>query len=110
MFDLRRPVSGAGAARRVKVSYFIDLGQAAYGVVSETASLAYARLYSDLAEAFVPLTDVLRAMRTDKQNNTLYDVLLAAEHWEDTGSRAAFEELARLTDGLPIRDSSGRRH
>jgi hypothetical protein len=87
--------------RRVRVTYFIDLGRAAYDAVADGTTRGYARLYSDLAEAFVPLTDVLRALRGDEAR-PLHDALLAAEHWAETGSPAALRELGRYTDSLPV--------
>jgi hypothetical protein len=89
--------------RRVRVTYFIDLGRAAYDAVADGTTRGYARLYSDLAEAFVPLTDVLRALRAD-EGRPLHDALLAAEHWAETGSPAALHELGRYTDSVPVRD------
>lgn len=87
--------------RRVQISYFVNLGRSAYDAAAESASLGYARLYSELAEAFVPLADVLAAVRVE-QEQPLFDALQAAEHWAATGSQTARSELQRFTDATPV--------
>ncbi len=87
--------------RRVRVSYFIELGRAAYDAAAGEHKRGYARLYAELAETFVHLTDVLRALR-GADNHPVHAALLAAEHWSETGSPAALRELARYTDAIPV--------
>jgi len=45
--------------RRVKLRYYIELGQLAYGVISQKNN----DLFSSLAKQFVPLMDVLQSFR-----------------------------------------------
>jgi hypothetical protein len=81
--------------RLVKISFFVDLGRSAYQQVQNVSHNSMAQLYGQLAADFVPLMDVLHAMRElDDQNPTL-DTLSHFELWEDTGSEQARSQLQR---------------
>jgi hypothetical protein len=56
-------------ARRKRVSeqYFVDLGSGAYRHLSAVLETRGARLYQRLCESFVPIRDLLRAMRDVNQ-------------------------------------------
>jgi hypothetical protein len=56
---------GIAERRHVKLSYFSDLGQAAYLTVSEMEEKSSADLYVQLSEQFGTLQQVLQAMRTE---------------------------------------------
>lgn len=86
--------------RRVRLSYFVDLGRSAYHGLAEQSSRANAVLFGGLADAFVHLMDVLRATR-DQEQQALLTALQAAEAWSETGSQLAFRELSRYTDAIP---------
>lgn len=85
--------------RRVRLSYFVDLGRSAYQGLAEHSTRANALLFGGLADAFVGLTDVLRATRDS--GDGMLTALQAAETWSETGSGLAFRELSRYTDALP---------
>jgi hypothetical protein len=86
--------------RRVRLSYFVDIGRAAYHGLAETGTRANAVLFGGLADAFVHLMDVLRATR-DSEQQALLSALQAADAWSQTGSRLAYRELGRYTDAIP---------
>lgn len=95
--------------RLVRISYFVDLGRSAYDQVAEQLGRAAAELFHHLARAFVPLMEVLQAMRTLDGRPAL-NALESAELIQDTGSKAARRELARYTDGLLAAEISRQRH
>ena len=83
--------------RRVKISYFVDLGRSAYANVSRTAN----DLYGLLALQFVALMDVLQSIPQ-------YPELLpleAYEQWDQVGSQRALKILQSYTDATPIKNS-----
>lgn len=94
--------------RRVRLSYFVDLGRTAYGEVAEGAARPTAGLFLSLAEGFVRLADVLHALRGGTGPAGLTP-LEAAELALDTGSDQASERLSRFTDATLI-DPGGARH
>ena len=96
------------ARRRVRLTYFVDLGRSAYHGLADTLSPAAGSLYAELAESFVTLADVLRALR-GRRSDELMGMLDAAETYLETGSRLARRELARYTDATPI-PASRRKH
>lgn len=71
--------------RLVRVSYYVDLGRAAYNHLAEDRVPGSAELYSRLAHSFVSLMEVLQAMSNLTGAPTL-DLLQAIELWHDTGS------------------------
>lgn len=87
--------------RRVKISYFVDLGRSAYQLLSERMERGAAIMYQRLAGTFVPLMDVLQAMRTLGYADALTP-LQAIELWQDTGSRSALRILRRRTQSTPL--------
>ncbi len=95
--------------RLVRISYFVDVGRSAYDQVAEQLSRAAAELFRHLAQAFVPLMEVLQAMRTLDGRRSLHP-LEAMELIQDTGSAGARRELARYSDGVPVITGSRTRH
>lgn len=82
-------------ARRKRVSeqYFVDLGSGAYRHLSAMLETRGARLYQRLCESFVPIRDLLRAMRdVNQQANPGAPATDAANNpsviAEDSGYRA----------------------
>jgi hypothetical protein len=81
--------------RHVGITYFVDLGRAAYTAMSRTSD----DLYFILAFEFVALMDVLQSIPEEP----VLKPLLAFEQWEKLGSKRAYEILRTYTKGLPIR-------
>ena len=68
---------GIAKKRHVSLSYFFDLGQAAYLTVSELQEKQSASLYLQLSTQFATLQQILQAMRGEhlQWNTTSYGVL-----------------------------------
>lgn len=96
------------ARRRVRLSYFVNLGKTAYGEVAERTPETTAALFNELAEAFVVLIDVLHAVRSRDEAAGL-SAIEAAELALDTGSADAAERLSRLT-GATLIDPGSHKH
>jgi len=103
--------------RRVRLSYFVDLGRAAYQEAAQHSPPGLGGMYQGLAGAFVALMEVLQAMRRLEGRlgggeDRLLDPLAAYELWERTGSRAALEALRALTGAtaVPGGGEEGPRH
>jgi len=88
--------------RRVKISYFVDLGRNAYANLSTRLHEDSAGLYSSLCEGFVSMMDVLQIVRSwaDKQDSLL--AIQAEELYRETGGQYALEILRRHTKGTVI--------
>lgn len=82
--------------RLVKISYFVDMGQAAYSTLSKKSN----DLYGMLAKQFVPLMDILQSIRGSKNFTDLMP-LEAYELWNDTGSQRSYRMLKIYTQGIP---------
>jgi len=87
--------------RLVRVSYFVRLGRTAYHQLADLVDRETDRLYGQLADAFVPVMDVLQAMR-GLSGEPVLSPLAAAELWSDTGSRMACQTLGVASTGMPI--------
>lgn len=85
------------ARRRVRLSYFVDLGRSAYDGVAEVEAASNAELYHGLAETFVDLADVLRALRA-REHTPLMSLMEAVDRHLATGSPMAAACLAGYTD------------
>lgn len=94
--------------RLVRVSYFVRLGRSAYHQLASLVDRETDRLYGQLADAFVPVMDVLQAMRGLSGEQVL-GPLAAAELWSDTGSRMAYRTLGKVTQSIPA-PGQRRRH
>jgi hypothetical protein len=90
------------ARRRVRLSYFVQLGRTAYRELSDRLERGFAQVYLNLAHGFVPLMDVLQAMRTLPRGTPVLQPLEAFELWEDTGSSSARRSLRAVTDAVPV--------
>ncbi len=87
--------------RRVRLSYFVDLGRSAYDQLSGSQPGGMGRLYRDLAEGFVNLMDVLRAVRRLDKASPWLEPLEAMDLWQDTGSRLAWRSLRAVSAAAP---------
>ena len=88
--------------RRVRVSYYVDLGRSAYQTAADAAQQALGQLFTTLANQFVMVMDTLQAMRGINDEAPQLTPILAFELWQDTGSQQAKQSLAELTDGILI--------
>jgi hypothetical protein len=85
---------GDGFARKlIDVDYYIDMGGAAYGRLSDSVrgtsqGRAFGTVFSELAEKFREFVDVLAEIR-DSGKAAAIDVLRLYEIWLRTGSRRA---------------------
>jgi hypothetical protein len=86
---------GHAQKRRVKISYFVKLGQMAYSMLSGEKNSKTAELYADLSEHFVILMDMMHYMRETNENTSAIDVLQAEELWNDTKSLHALHTLKK---------------
>lgn len=87
--------------KRVRISYFVELGQTAYSTLSDVSKRQLAELYQELGKSFVKLMDVLHSTR-ELAGKTL--TLIQAESlWNDVGSEHALAVLSRYAHGMPIR-------
>lgn len=86
--------------RLVRISYFINIGRASYRQLADVLDRGWARVYGNLSEAFVLLTDVLHAMRSPG-GQALLTPIQAMELWQDTGSRRCYRQLCG-EDILPV--------
>jgi hypothetical protein len=71
---------------RVRVSYFVKLGQSAYGSLSLLPASSQAALFAKLRLHFVCLMDILHTIRDNKHDDNFLDLLQAEELWQDTHS------------------------
>lgn len=91
---------GCAQKRRVRISYYVRLGQMAYSSLSEERNSNLAELYGDLAEHFVILMDIMHCMRELDENSSGLDLLQAEELWSDTRSLHALNTLKKSTQGF----------
>lgn len=85
--------------RLIKLSYFVNIGQTAYDIISKKRS----DIYHSLAHQFVGLMDVLQSIRLYSHAHPDLLPIQAYELWNDTGSQRALSVLKQYTDCTPIR-------
>ncbi|MGD9592818.1 MAG: hypothetical protein AB7V32_09890 [Candidatus Berkiella sp.] len=90
---------GRAIKRRVKLSYFVKLGQMAYSTISQSLS-SQEELFIKLCIEFPKLMDVLGAMR--ETSAATVDLLQALELWHETGNQSALQRFSEATGSLPI--------
>ncbi|MBS0286374.1 MAG: hypothetical protein JSR17_03710 [Proteobacteria bacterium] len=90
---------GRAIKRRVKLSYFVKLGQMAYSTISHSLSIQE-ELFIKLCTEFPKLMDVLQAMR--ENGSQTFDLLQSLELWHETGSQAAWQRLREVSASLPL--------
>ena len=101
---------GTARRRRVRISYFVKLGQTAYSSLSENRNSRISDLYADLCEQFVLLMDVLQTMRELNVQSNSIDLLQAEELWADTKSQHALKTLRQSTQGFSLPHSFNNSH
>ena len=96
--------------RRVKISYFVNLGRSAYQELGDSLPQSMASLYQSLAVDFVGLMDVLQAMRQLGVEQPSLSPFAAYDLWQDTGSTQALKTLQNHTNdaGIPAPSSTSQ--
>lgn len=87
---------GSALKRRVKLSYYVKLGQFAYATVSDHLH-HHEALFIELCLTFPKLMDVLHATR---KVPPAMDLFQALELWHETRSQTAWQYLSENTHGL----------
>lgn len=99
------------ARRRVKISYFVDLGRSAYNQISQCRDDVQGVFFRKLSLGFVPLMDILQAIRELGAETPLLSPLEAAELWADTGSNQALKTARTYcSQGNLISHKSNSKH
>ncbi len=90
--------------RRMRVSYFVELGQLSYQSAAKKAGneVELAALFEHLSQRFVRLMDILQSMRSLPGSDHQLSLLLAVDLWQDTGSEIARRIIAEHTDGFLV--------
>ena len=81
--------------RRVRMSYYVDLGRSAYASLSSVHHQALSDLFARLSHDFVLLVDVLHSMRALDSHKETLDLIAAEEFWRDTNSQYAWNVLKK---------------
>ena len=103
------------AQHAVDLDYYIHMGGSAYGSLSDEVrgtfrGRAFAETYSELADKFQVLVDVLNEVRDRERQESHVDLLRTYSVWRKTGSKRA-ESLLRQHGVVPISpDSRKPRH
>jgi len=92
---------GRARRRRVRVSYYVNIGKSAYLSLADFSSNSQNSLFTALAKQFVPLMDVLQTMREVDNKIVILDPIQADEIWTDTGSFHALQTLQTYTSDNP---------
>ena len=89
--------------RRVRISYYVDLGRSAYHTVAEVTHKAMSQMYLHLADRFVEMMDTLQAIRSlQHKDQEVLDPIRAFELWNDTQSKRARQVLTQTTSSMPV--------
>jgi len=88
---------GRARRRRVRVSYYVNIGKSAYLLLSNQGRFAEPDIFANLAKQFVHLMDILQTMREVNNTSVLLDPIAAEELWRDTGSNHALQNLQKFT-------------
>lgn len=83
--------------KRVKIKYFIELGQTAYVQVASLSKAGSAALYNALSSDFISLMEILHAIRGLSDPVNELSPLQALELWTDVKSQHALTVLRRHT-------------
>ncbi len=87
--------------KRVRISYYVDLGRSSYHALSEQLNDNTAELFDSLSKDFVLLMDTLQTMRAIGTGQSCLTPLDAYHLWNDTNSRGAYLELRHYTTASP---------
>ena len=92
--------------RALPFSYYVDLGRGAYDTLARAGAVSDAEPFDALARGFVPVMELLQAMR-DRDPEAALGVGDAAALAQQTGSRRAWERAA--PDNVSLLDRARRR-
>lgn len=84
--------------RLVKISYYVNLGQASYESISKKST----DLYGTLARQFVSLMDVLQSIRSYSKEISDLLPMEAYDLWNETGSLRSLRVLSQYTSSIPV--------
>ncbi len=92
--------------RRLKISYFVELGQLSYQSAAKKAvkESDLSSLFRHLSQRFVRLMDILQSMRSLPGADHQLSLLLAVDLWHDTRSEIARKIIMAHTDGFLVRE------
>ncbi len=90
--------------KRVTLDYFVQLGQSAYGMLSQQTLKQEAALYEELCQTFVRLMDVLQATREHTEQIVETNFLAALSQWQHTGSQYALQKLKTMHPHAVLRE------
>lgn len=90
---------GRAVKKRVKLGYFVKLGQTAYSTLSQYIDVQE-ELFVRLCVEFPKMMDVLQAMR--ESSDSTVNLLQSLELWHETGSQLAWARLCEATKSIPI--------
>jgi hypothetical protein len=90
---------GIAEKRRVKISYFIDMGRSAYSTISTTSN----DLYDLLTKSFVAIMDLLQSLRSYSKHHPDLMPLQAYDLWNESGSQRALRTLRQFSNASPMR-------
>lgn len=85
---------GRALCKRVKISYFVELGRSAYQHLSELEKQLHDPLYTALSTQFVSMMDTLQVIREMAGDETI-TTMQAMQLWNETGSPHAYRLLMR---------------
>lgn len=89
---------GNAKRRQVTLSYFVDIGQSAYGTLSQVEQLSVSNLFANLASEFVTLMDLLQATREVTEQNEAYAQLTSLELWQSGQGAELDDMMSRYSD------------
>lgn len=93
--------------RLVSLGYFVNLGRSAYQQLHDKIH----GFYGQLANDFVPMMDVLHAIREINKESHQIDLLDSFELWDETGSQLALQRINTASNtGQPFKHDSETRH
>lgn len=88
---------GRAIRRRVRVSYYVNIGKSAYSSLAIYQKFSDSSLFASLSDKFVCLMDILQSMREINNPMPILDPITAEEIWHDTGSDHALQMLRKFT-------------
>lgn len=90
--------------KHVNVMYFVELGQKAYGVLSDLhdGKTSLADLYESLGEEFVKLMQLLHCIRELGDHPLELSPIEAESLWRNTSSEHALSLLREVTDSFSV--------
>lgn len=88
---------GNAERRRVTLNYFVNIGQSAYGNLSQVTHVSAADLFAALANEFVTLMDVLHATRELSAHENSPAQRSTLDLWHDCSDEKVDEMMARYS-------------